>query len=86
MARKQRSTFVTGEPSYWLRQRNGHPDGERVSAADAAMIAQRPGAEGDYLSPRGLVWTDVDPAGPGGFSYYTLTPIWEQPQGSGAGT
>lgn len=64
-------------PTYWLRQRNGAPGGQHLNADEAAMVAARSGAVGDYLSPVGLTWSEPDPAGPGGFSYYTLTPIWE---------
>lgn len=67
---------VSSEPAYWLRQRNGAPGGQPLNATEAALIATRPGAVGDHLSPVGLTWTEADPAGPGGFSYYTITPIW----------
>ncbi|MBS2535369.1 hypothetical protein KGQ20_21625 [Catenulispora sp. NF23] len=65
-------------PAYWLRQRNGQPGGQQVNAYEAAMIAQRVGGVGDHLSQQGLVWSDRDPGGPGGFSYYTLTPVYKE--------
>lgn len=64
-------------PSYWLRQRNGHPGGHRLTADEAALVAQRSGAVGDHFSPRGLIWSEPDPHGPDGFSFYTITPVWE---------
>ncbi|WP_194893893.1 hypothetical protein [Catenulispora pinisilvae] len=65
-------------PAYRLRQRNGHPGGQQVNADEAAMIAQRAGGVGDHRSPQGLVWSEPDPGGPGGFSYYTLTPVYKE--------
>ena len=68
-------------PAYWIRQRNGLAVGSRVSKddlADAVADARRCGAWGDHLATTGLVWIEPDPRGPGGFSYYTLTPVWEQ--------
>ena len=66
-------------PLYWLRQRNGAPGGPHLTADEAAMVAKRPGAIGDYLSPDGMSWAEPDPAGSGGFSYFTLTPIYSEP-------
>ena len=63
-------------PAYWLRQRNGAPGGQHLNADEAAMVAERANGTGDHLSPRGFVWSEPDPSGPGGFSYYTLTPVY----------
>lgn len=73
-------------PAYWVRQRNGLSVGARVTAQDieqAVEEARRHGPSGDHLAPTGLVWVEQDARGPGGWSYRTLTPVWEssQPQG-----
>lgn len=63
-------------PAYWLRQRNGAPGGQRLNEVEADLVASRSGTVGDHRTPVGIVWAEPDPAGPGGFSYYTLTPVW----------
>lgn len=68
-------------PAYWVRQRNGVAVGSRVGAqqiAEAVADARRHDAWGDHLATTGLVWIEPDLRGPGGFSYITLTPVWEQ--------
>jgi hypothetical protein len=73
---------VTGEaaPTHWLRQRAGDPGTIKLSATEAAMIAQRPGAKGDYMSTAGLVWRERDPDARGGWAYYTITPVFGEAQ------
>jgi len=66
-------------PLYWLRQRNGAPGGQHLTADEAAMVAKRPGTVGDYRLPVGMTWAEPGPAGSGGFSYFTLTPIYSEP-------
>lgn len=68
------------EPLYWLRQRNGNTGTAQLTAAEAAQIAQRPGAVGNYLSTAGLTWRELDPDVPGGFAYFTLTPVYQEPR------
>ena len=65
-------------PDYWLRHRAGADTGDdvRVNADEAAMIAQRPDAVGD-LHERGLVWQEPDGESYLGFTFVTLTPVWE---------
>ncbi|GAA2034528.1 hypothetical protein GCM10009839_38810 [Catenulispora yoronensis] len=69
-----------GAPAYWVRQRAGDTDTVRLSAAEAAMVAQRPGAVGDYLSPAGLVWRERNADVRGGWDHFTITPVWESLQ------
>lgn len=72
-----------GAPSYWIRQRNGLTVGSHVSVeqvGEAVAEAWRHEAWGDPLAATGLVWIQPDPRGPGGFSYITLTPVWEGPR------
>lgn len=63
------------EPAYWLLRRAGSTTGDRVSAASAAMIAQRDGAVGD-LYGRGLTWQEPDDEAYTGLIFVTLTPVW----------
>lgn len=72
-----------GTPAYWLRQRAGDTGTVRLSATEAAMIAKRPGAVGDHLSPAGLVWRERNPDAVGTgdiWVYFTVTPVWEPKQ------
>lgn len=71
--------LVYPEPTYWLRQRIGTPGTVRLSAAEVAMIAERPGTAGDHRAPSGLVWRERDPDALGGWTHYTITPVWECP-------
>lgn len=65
-------------PLYWLRQRAGDVDTIKLNADEAAMIAQRPDAVGNYFSQAGLVWRERDPDVRGGFAYFTVTPVFEE--------
>lgn len=69
---------MTGDraPLYWLRQRAGEISTVRLSAAEAAMVARRPGAVGDHMRPAGLVWRERDEDMHGGWAYFTITPIY----------
>lgn len=69
-------------PAYWVRQRNGLSVGAHESAEQAektaAEVAEMPIWYGSHLAPTGLTWIELDRRGPGGFSYWTLTPVWER--------
>ena len=67
-------------PLYWLRQRNGDHGTVQLNAAEAAMIAQRPDAVGNYLSPAGVVWRERDPDERSGWAHFTITPVFEEPR------
>lgn len=64
-------------PTHWLRQRAGDPGVIELNATEAAMIAQRPDAVGNYLSEAGLVWRERDPNVRGGWAHYTITPVFK---------
>lgn len=66
-------------PLYWLRQRNGSIETTQLNADEAKMIANRSGAQGNYLSKAGIVWRETDHSVPGGYAYFTLTPIYPKP-------
>lgn len=63
-------------PAYWLRRRAAGL-ASRVDAAEAEAIAQRSGAIGD-LYGRGLTWQEPDASAYSGWTFVTLTPVWEQ--------
>jgi hypothetical protein len=65
-----------GPPAYWLRQRAARL-ADRVDTAEAESIAQRAGVVGD-LYGRGLVWQEPDASAYSGWTFVTLTPVWEQ--------